>query len=58
MAVRFGAALGAVMLTGASCGGTLEGKYRRGEIGPGGSTTTTGAGPGTPGAGAAKEPPP
>jgi hypothetical protein len=59
MAVRFGAALGAVMLTGASCGGTLEGKYRRGEIGPGGSTTTTtGAGPGTPGAGAAEEPPP
>jgi hypothetical protein len=40
MAVRFGAALGAVVLTGAGCGGTLEGKYRRGEIGPGGSTTT------------------
>ena len=40
MAVRFGAALGAVVLTGASCGGTLEDRYRRGQIGPGTSTTT------------------
>jgi hypothetical protein len=40
MAVSLGAALGAVVLTGAGCGGTLEGRYRRGQIGPGGSTTT------------------
>jgi hypothetical protein len=47
MAVRFGAALGAVVLTGAGCGGTLEGPYRRGELGPG-STTTTGPRAGAP----------
>ncbi len=40
MAVRFGAALGAVVLAGAGCGGTLEGRYRRGELGPGSTTTT------------------
>jgi hypothetical protein len=40
MAVRFGAALGAFVLTSGGCGGTLEGRYRRGQIGPGGSTTT------------------
>ncbi len=58
MAVRFGAALGAVVLTGAGCGGTLEGRYRRGEIGPGGSTTTSGPGSTAPIGGAAEVPPP
>jgi hypothetical protein len=47
MAVTFGAALGVVVLTGAGCGGTLEGRYRRGELGPG-STTTTGPRAGAP----------
>jgi hypothetical protein len=55
MAVRFGAALGAVVLTGAGCGGTLEGRYRRGELGPGG-TTTTAPRAGAPAAGAAGVP--
>jgi hypothetical protein len=63
MAVRFGAALGAVVLTSASCGGTLEDRYRRGQIGPGGSTTTrpgvsTPAGGATSVPGVAEEPTP
>lgn len=35
MTVKVLAAAGAVTLLGAGCGGTLEGKYRRGEQGPG-----------------------
>jgi hypothetical protein len=32
LAVKVGAAMGVMFLTTAACGGTLEGRYRRGEL--------------------------
>ena len=40
LAVKVGAVMGAVVLSMAACGGTLEGKYRRGEL-PGHPVPTT-----------------